>query len=46
MPDKQSLTAEVAARQDGRIKKHAKADWHFTTTDARIKLRGSTPRCE
>jgi hypothetical protein len=43
IPNKQSLTAEIAAWQDGRNKKHAKADWHFTTTDARIKLKRLYP---
>jgi hypothetical protein len=37
--DKQTLTGEVAAREDSRNNKHAKADWHFTTADARVKLK-------
>jgi hypothetical protein len=38
IPDKQTLIDEVAAWQAHRNKKHAKADWQFTTADARIKL--------
>jgi hypothetical protein len=34
--DKQTLTEEVAAWEDGRHSKHAKAEWQFTTADARI----------
>jgi uncharacterized small protein (DUF1192 family) len=37
--DKQTLTEEVAAWEDSRNNKHAKADWQFTTADARIKLK-------
>jgi hypothetical protein len=40
--DKQTLTEEVAAWQDRRNKHHAKADWQFTTADARIKLKRLT----
>ena len=38
IPDKQALITEVAAWQEGRNKNHAKADWRFTTADARVKL--------
>jgi hypothetical protein len=42
--DKQILTEEVAAWEDSRNKKHAKADWQFTTTTgARIKLKRLYP---
>jgi DDE superfamily endonuclease len=41
--DKQTLTEEVAAWQDSRNNKHAKADWQFTTADARIKLKRLYP---
>jgi len=41
--DKQTLTKEVAAWEDCRNKKHAKADWHFTTADARVKLKRLYP---
>ena len=34
---------EVAAWQRDRNKKHAKADWQFTTADARIKLKQLYP---
>jgi hypothetical protein len=44
--DKQILTEEVAAWEDSRDKKHAKADWQFTTADARIKLKRLYPHCE
>jgi hypothetical protein len=39
IPNKQNLTEEVAAWEDDRNKNHAKADWQFTTADARIKLK-------
>jgi uncharacterized small protein (DUF1192 family) len=41
--DKQILTEEVAAWEDRRNSKHAKADWQFTTADARIKLKRLYP---
>jgi hypothetical protein len=41
--DKQILTEEVAAWEDSRNEKHAKADWQFTTADARIKLKRLYP---
>jgi uncharacterized small protein (DUF1192 family) len=41
--DKPTLTKEVAAWQTRRNNKHAKADWQFTTADARIKLRRLYP---
>jgi hypothetical protein len=43
IPDKQTLTEEVAAWEDDRNKHHAKADWHFSTADARIKLKRLYP---
>ncbi len=43
IPDKQTLTKEVAAWEDSRNKKHAKADWQFTTADARVKLKKLYP---
>ena len=42
-PDKQTLTDEVAAWQNNRNKKNAKAEWHFTTADARVKLKRLYP---
>ena len=43
IPDKQTLIEEVAAWQDSRNKNHAKADWQFTTVDARVKLKRLYP---
>ncbi len=43
IPDKPTLTEEVAAWQQSRNKRHAKADWHFTNADARIKLKRLYP---
>jgi uncharacterized small protein (DUF1192 family) len=41
--DKQTLTKEVVAWEAGRNNKHTKADWQFTTADARIKLKRLYP---
>ena len=43
VPDKQSLINELTAWQDCRNKKHTEADWHFTTADARVKLKRLYP---
>jgi hypothetical protein len=43
IPDKESLTKQVAAWQIARDSKHASADWHFTTADARVKLKRLHP---
>jgi DDE superfamily endonuclease len=43
IPDKQTLTEEVAAWEHARNKKHVKADWQFTTADARVKLKRLYP---
>lgn len=43
IPDKKTLIDEVAAWQDERNKNHAKADWQFTTADARVKLKRLYP---
>ena len=43
IPDKDTLTREVSAWQKLRNAKHVKADWHFTTADARIKLKRLYP---
>ena len=43
IPDKQTLVEEVAAWQIERNKKHARADWQFTTADARVKLKRLYP---
>ena len=37
------LKKEVEAWETGRNKKHAKADWQFTTEDARVKLKRLYP---
>ena len=44
--DKQILAREVAAWQDRRNKRHAKADWQFTTANARVKLKRLYPQFE
>jgi hypothetical protein len=46
IPDKETLTKEVAAWQDSRNKTHTKANWRFTTADARIKLKHLYPHFE
>ena len=38
IPSKQALIEEVVAWEEDRNKNHTKADWQFTTADARIKL--------
>ena len=46
IPDKSTLIAEVDAWQNNRNKRCMKADWHFTTDDARIKLKTLYPQFE
>jgi hypothetical protein len=46
IPDKSKLIEEVAAWQDNRNKHHVKADWQFTTNDARVKLKRLYPHFE
>lgn len=43
IPDKQILTDEVAAWVRHRNHHNAKADWHFTTDTARVKLKHLYP---
>jgi hypothetical protein len=43
IPDKESLIKEVAAWEKDRNRNHAKADWQFTTADARVKLKRLYP---
>ena len=43
IPNKQTLKREVAAWQKHRNKHHAKANWQFTTADARVKLKNLYP---
>ena len=44
IPDKATLAREVAAWLKWRNDHHAKADWRFTSADARIKLKSLYPR--
>lgn len=44
IPDKSALIEEGAAWQDNRNKHHVKANWQFTTNDARIKLKSLYPQ--
>ena len=46
IPDKQTLTHEIAAWEEHRNIHHAKADWQFTTADARVKLKRLYPQFE
>jgi hypothetical protein len=46
IPDKAKLTEGVAAWEAERNAKHAKADWQFTTADARVKLNGAIRQYE
>jgi hypothetical protein len=43
IPDQKALSREVAAWEKDRNKHHAKADWQFTTENARIKLKHLYP---
>jgi hypothetical protein len=43
IPDKPTLIEEVAAWQQRRNQNHTKADWQFTTADARVKLKRLYP---
>jgi hypothetical protein len=42
--DKNTLEREVAAWQSNRNKRNTKADWQFTTTDARVRLKRLYPQ--
>src|SRR5271166_434158 len=44
IPDRQTLEKEVAAWERHRNKHLAKADWQFTTENARVKLKRLYPR--
>ena len=46
IPDKATLIAEVAAWQHNRNSRCVKADWQFTTDDARVKLKTLYPQFE
>ena len=43
IPGKDTLISEVSAWEAARNKQHAKADWQFTTADARLKLKRLYP---
>ena len=43
IPDKHTLIDEIAAWQHDRNINNTKSDWHFTTKDARIKLKHLYP---
>jgi hypothetical protein len=43
IPDQRLLKEEVKAWEGDRNRKHAKADWQFTTADARVKLKRLYP---
>ena len=43
IPDNQTIIDEIAAWEDDRNVNHAKADWQFTTADARSKLKHLYP---
>ena len=43
IPDIKTLITEIAAWESDRNKHNAKADWQFTSTDARIKLKQLYP---
>src|SRR3974377_35952 len=39
IPDQQTLSDEIAAWEHDRNAQNTKSDWHFTTKDARTKLK-------
>lgn len=43
IPDQQTLAREISAWQIHRNNHHATADWQFTTSDARVKLKRLYP---
>jgi hypothetical protein len=43
IPDKQTLIDEIAAWEHDRNVHHTKSDWHFTTKNARVKLKHLYP---
>src|ERR1700678_3230942 len=43
IPDKQALIEEIAAWQQDRNANHTKANWHFSTSNAPIKLKHLYP---
>ncbi len=45
IPDADRLDAELAAWEEARNRDASRVIWHFTTDDARIKLRHLYPIC-
>jgi hypothetical protein len=43
IPDKQTLIEDAAGWEDNHNNSHTKADWQFTTADARVKLKRLYP---
>ena len=43
IPDQRILKEEVEAWEVARNRKHTKADWQFTTANARVKLKRLCP---
>jgi hypothetical protein len=43
IPDKRTLVEEIAAWENDRNANNTKANWHFTTPNARIKLKHLYP---
>jgi len=43
IPDRHTLIDEAAAWQNHCYRPHARADWQFTTADARVKLKRLSP---
>ena len=43
IPDKKTIIKEIAAWERERNKNQTKADWQFTTADARVKLKRLYP---
>lgn len=46
IPDQETLIREVAAWEEGRNRAVVKVNWHFTTTDARVKLKRLYPQIQ
>jgi hypothetical protein len=46
IPDAEALTREVAAWEQRRNAAGVKADWQFTTADARVRLKKLYPTVE
>ena len=46
IPDKQTLTNEIAAWEENRNRHHAQANWQFTTANARVRLKRLYPLFE